>query len=82
MTNGPLKGVENVHLHLSEHAGVVESAAHVVQFVDLRNTVLLVAILGSDEQGGAAHQLVVLLIHDSLRAVSVEKVNSKEESLG
>jgi hypothetical protein len=49
VTNGPLEGVEDVHLHLGEHAGIVQAAAHVVEFVDLRNTVLLVTILRSDQ---------------------------------
>jgi hypothetical protein len=67
---------------LCEHAGVIESAAHVVKFVNLGNAVLLVTILGSDEQCSASNQLVVLLVHNSLRAVSIEEVNREEESLG
>lgn len=51
----PLKGVENVHLHLGEHACVVETTAHVVQLIDLGHPVLLVPVLGSDQQRRASH---------------------------
>lgn len=81
VTDVPLESVENVHLHLCEHACIVEAAAHIVQFVDLRNTVFLVTILGSNEQSCTADQLVVLLIDDTLGAVSVEQVDGQEQRL-
>jgi len=59
----PLERVKNMHLHLSKHAGIVEPAAHVVQLMDLWNAVFLIAILGSDQQGCTADELVVLFIH-------------------
>lgn len=62
----PLESVEDVHLHLGEHAGIVQAAAHVVELVDLGDAVLFVTILGGDQEGSTAHQLVVLLVHDSL----------------
>lgn len=63
VANGPFQGVEDVHLHLGEHAGIVQAAAHVVEFVNLRHTVLLVAVLGRDEESGTPDELVVLLIY-------------------
>lgn len=78
VTDVPLEGVEHVHLHLSEHARVVETAAHVVQFVDLGDPVLLVTVLGGNEQSRAADELVVLLIHHPLGAVPVEQVDGQE----
>lgn len=81
VANGPLEGVEDVHLHLGEHAGIVETATHVVELVDLGNTVLLVAVLGGDEEGGTADELIVLLVHDSSRAVSVQQVDGEKERL-
>jgi hypothetical protein len=47
----------------------------------LGDTVLLVAILGSDEKCCTADELVVLLIDNTFRAVSVEQVDGKEQSL-
>lgn len=68
----PLESVEDVHLHLGEHARIVQTTAHVIQLVNLRNTVLLVSILGSNQQSCTADKLVVLLIDDTLGAVSVK----------
>lgn len=82
VADGPVESVENVHLHLGEHSGVVESAAHVVKFVNLRDSILLVTILGSDEEGGTSDKLVMLLVHHSLGAVPVEKVDGEEQRLG
>lgn len=82
VTNGPIESVENMHLHLGEHASIIKSTAHVVELVDLGNTVLLVAILGSDQQSSAANKLVVLLVHDPFRAVTVQEVDSEEQCLG
>lgn len=82
VANGPLESVQDVHLHLRKHAGIVQAAAHVVELMNLRNPVLLVTILGCDEKSGAANELVVLLIHDSSRAVSVQQVDGQEQRLG
>lgn len=81
-TDGPVEGVEDMHLHLSEHAGVVEATAHVAKLVYLRHPVLLVPVLGGNQESGTAHQLVVLLVDDTPGAVSVEEVDGKEQSLG
>lgn len=78
VANVPLEGIEDVHLHLGEHAGIVQTTAHIVQLVDLGNTVLLVAVLGSNQQRCAADKLVVLLIDDPLGAVSVKQVDGQE----
>lgn len=71
MANSPLECIEDVHLHLGEHTRVIETTAHVVEFVDLGNTILLVTVLGGDEQCCAADKLVVVLVDDSLGAVAV-----------
>ena len=80
--DGPVDRVEHVHLHLREHACVVQPAAHVVELADLRHPLLLVAVLGGDEESRAPHELVMLLVHDALGAVAVEEVDGKEERLG
>lgn len=75
----PLQRVEDVHLHLGEHASVVQTTAHVVELVDLGDPVLLVTILGSDQEGCTADKLVVLLVDHPLRAVPVKQVDGQEE---
>lgn len=55
VSDSPLKSVENVHLHLSEHSRVVQSTAHVVQFVDLGHAILLVTVLGSNKEGRTSY---------------------------
>lgn len=81
VSDGPLERVKHVHLHLREHARVVEAAAHAVELLDLWHAVLLVAVLGGDEQSRTANELVVLLVHDTLGAVPVEKVDGQEQRL-
>ena len=54
VADNPLQGVEHVHLHLSEHSSIVKTAAHVVELVNLRYSILLVSILGGDEEGSTA----------------------------
>jgi hypothetical protein len=49
VANDPFERAEDVHLHLGEHASIVESAAHVVEFVNLGNAVLLITILSSNQ---------------------------------
>jgi hypothetical protein len=71
-----------VPLHLGEHLLVVERAAHGLELSDERNTILLVSILGRDQERRTAHQLVVTLVDDTARAVSVEQVDSEEKGLG
>lgn len=82
VANVPVQGVEDVHLHLGKHARIVESATHVVKLVDLRYSVLLVAVLGGNEESSAADELIVLLVDDTLGAVPIEKVDGEEEGLG
>lgn len=79
MADVPLQRIENVHFHLSEHACIVKAAAHVVQLVNLRNTVFFVPVLGSDQQSCTADQLVVLLVDDTLGAVPVEQVDGQKQ---
>lgn len=82
VTDDPVQGLQNMPFHLCEHVVVVERAAHGLQFLDGGHTLFTVAVLGGNEQGGTTHQLVVTLVDDTLRAVSVEQVHGKEESLG
>lgn len=79
VANVPLQSVEDMHFHLREHACIVKAAAHVVELVDLWHTVLLVAILGSNQQCCTANELVMLLVDNPLRAVSVEEVDGQEQ---
>jgi hypothetical protein len=82
VTNDPVKSLQNVPLHLGEHFIVVQRAAHGLQLPNGRDTVLLVTVLGSNEQGCAANELVVTLVDNTARAVAVEKVDSEEKGLG
>lgn len=80
MTDGPAQSLQHMPLHLDEHVIVVKRAAHRLELLDGRNTILLVTILGSNEQSRTPDQLVVSLVDDTFRAVSVEQVNGQEES--
>lgn len=75
----PLEGVEDVHLHLGEHACVVQTTAHIVELVDLGDTVLLVAVLGSNQECCTADKLVVLLIDYPLGAVPIKQVDGQKQ---
>lgn len=66
VSNHPLEGLKYVPFHLDKHVFVVERAAHQLELMKGWNTVLLVAILGSDEEGGASDELVVTLVDYSL----------------
>lgn len=82
VSNNPVQGLQNVPFHLSEHLVIVERAAHRLQLPNGGHAVLLVAILGGNEEGSTADKLVVTLVDDAAGAVAVEKVDSKEEGLG
>lgn len=82
VADGPLESVEHVALHLAEHVLLVGTAAHVFEVRDCGHTALFVLVLGGDPQTGAADELVVLLVHDSLGAVAVNEVDGQEEGLG
>jgi len=81
VSNDPVEGLQNVPLHLSEHLVIVKGAAHGLQFSYSRYSVLLVAILGGDEQSSTADELVMALVDDATGAVTVEEVDSEEKSL-
>lgn len=68
-------------LHLREHLVVIKRAAHGLELPYGRDTVFLVAILGSDEQSSTTNKLVVALVDDTARAVPIEKVYSEEQGL-
>lgn len=80
VSNGPSQRLQNVPLHLDEHVVIVQRAAHRLQLLDCGNTVLLVSVLGGDEECCTANELVMSLVHNTLRAVSVEEVDGQEES--
>lgn len=82
MPNNPVKGLQNMPLHLNKHILVVEIAAHRLELADGRNPVLLVPVLGSNEHGCTSNELVVALVHHPAGAVSVEEVDSEVERLG
>lgn len=50
--------------------------------MNLRHSILLVTILGGDEEGGTSDKLVMLLVDHSLGAVPVEEVDGEEQGLG
>lgn len=82
MTDPPVERVQHVPLHLCEHLLVVEVAAHGLQLPDGWHAILTVTVLGGDQEGGTADQLVVTLVDNALGAVPVEEVDGKEKGLG
>jgi hypothetical protein len=78
VTDDPVEDLQNVPLHLSEHLIAVHLAAHGLQLPNGRDTVLLVTVLGGNEQGYAANELVMALSDNTAGAVAVEKVDSEE----
>jgi len=81
VTDDPVQCCENMPFHLGEHVVIVERAAHRLELADCRYTLLAVAVLGSNEQSRAADELVVALVDDALRAVTVEQVDGEVECL-
>lgn len=69
-------------LHLGEHVIIVERAAHRLEFPNGRDTLLSVAIFGSDEESSATDELVVAFVDHAAGAVAVKEVDSKVKSLG
>src|ERR1700733_2099349 len=69
-------------LHLGEHLLVVERAAHRLKLSDERNTIFIVSVLGRNQEGRTANQLIVTLVDDTARAVPVDEVDSEKEGLG
>lgn len=82
VSNNPVEGVEYVPLHLGEHLFVVEHGAHALELSDQRHPVLAVTILGGNEQGSTANELIVTLVDDTTGTVSVEEVHGEEHCLG
>jgi ABC-type Na+ transport system ATPase subunit NatA len=80
MPNNPVEGLQNVPLHLCEHLVVVQGATHGLQLSYSRYPVLLITVLGSNEEGGATDKLIVALVDDTAGAVAVEEVDSKKQS--
>ena len=77
----PIKSLKNVPLHLGEHVIVVKGAAHRLELLDGWNALLAVTVLGGDEEGCAANELVVALVDNAARAVPVEEVDGEEKSV-
>ena len=69
-------------LHLHEHVVIVERATHGLQFLDRGDLLFAISVLGSDQEGGTANQLVVALVDHSFGAVTVEQVDGEEQCLG
>ena len=82
VSNSPSKGLKHMPFHLSEHIVIVEGAAHGLQFLDGRHAVLLVIVLGRNEQRCTSNQLIMALVDHTLRAVSVQKVDRQEQGGG
>ena len=81
MADHPVESLKNVPFHLSEHVVVVKGAAHGLELLDGWHTLLAVTVLGGDEEGGTANELVVALVDNATRAVPVEEVDGEEESI-
>lgn len=82
VSDGPTQGLQDVPLHLDEHVIVIKRATHGLELLDCGHTVLLVAILGSDEKGCTSNQLIMSLVHHTLGAVSVQEVDCQEQRCG
>ena len=82
MADRPAQRLQNMPFHLDEHILVVQVAAHRLEFPDRWHPVLLVPILGSDEHGRTAHELIVPFVDHSAGAVSVEQVDGEVEGFG
>jgi hypothetical protein len=72
MTKSPSDGSEDVTFHLNESILVVCLAAHFRQLLDEGYLVFGLFKLGGGPHGSATNQLVMLLVDDSLRYVSVD----------
>ena len=79
VSDGPPQGLQDVPFHLDEHVVIVERATHGLQFLDCGHTVLLVPILGCDQECRTAYQLVMSLVHDPLGAIPVEQIDRQEQ---
>jgi hypothetical protein len=79
VSNDPVEGLQNVPLHLREHFVIVKGAAHGLELSYSWYSVLLVTILGSDEQGSTPNKLVVALVDNTAGAVTVEEVDGEEQ---
>lgn len=82
VSNRPAQGLQDVPLHLNEHVIIIQGATHRLQLLDGGHAVLLVAILGRNEQSSTSDQLVVSLVDNTLRAVSVKQVDGQEQRRG
>ena len=81
MADDPVKRLQHVPLHLSEHIVVVERAAHGFQFADCGYALFLITVLGGDEESSAADELVVTLVNDTARTVTIEEVDGEMKRL-
>lgn len=82
MADSPAQGRQDMPLHLQEHVVVIQRTAHGFQLLDCWDLLFLVTILRGNEEGGAAHELIMALVDHSLGAVAVEKVDCEKQSLG
>lgn len=79
VSDGPTQGLQDVPLHLNEHVIVIQRAAHRLQLPNGGHTILLVAILGSNEKSRTSNQLIMSLVNHTLGAVSVQEVDGQEQ---
>lgn len=81
VTNDPVDGLQHMPLHLSEHVIVVEGAAHGLELPNRGHALLLVTVLGGNEQRGASDQLIVALVDNTAGAVAIEEVYRQVQGL-
>jgi hypothetical protein len=72
VTKSPTDGSEDVTLHLHKGILVVSLAAHFRQFLDKRYLVFGIFKFGGSPHSSATDQLVMFLVDDSFRYVSVD----------
>lgn len=75
MPDGPVKSLQYMPLHLSEHFVVVERAAHEFELPYGGHVLLAISVFGSNQQGSTTNQLIVSFVHDTPGAIPVEEVD-------
>ena len=82
MTEVPSDGGKDVTFHLNKGRLVVCLAAHFSQLLDEGYLVLRVLKLGGSPHGSTTDELIVFLVYDSFRNVSVDEVDGEVEDFG
>ena len=79
VTDSPTEGLQYMPLHLQEHVIVIERATHRLQLFDCWYVLFLVTVLGSNQERCTTDELVMALVHYSLRTVAIQEVDCQEQ---